>query len=60
MSFFDCFAAQEYNGKFSCKALTVMDCNECSFFKTKEQVREERKAAEARHKKVGWMKGDKE
>ena len=61
----DCFAYTDTGtygprGVKGCRALSVLDCNNCDFYKTNEQVEEEKKAVEARHKKVGWMKGDKE
>lgn len=55
----DCFAYYVGpRGGQDCRALRVLDCNNCGFFKTQEQVEEEKKAVEVRHKKVGWMKGD--
>ena len=57
----DCFAYyNRLDRGGECRALSVLDCNNCGFYKTNEQVEEEKKAVEVRHKKVGWMKGDKE
>lgn len=62
----DCFAfvsgdKQSYgpNGVRGCRALRVLDCNKCSFYRTQEQVEDGREAAEKRLKKIKHIiKGD--
>lgn len=41
----DCFAFNMYGKTFKCAALHRKHCQNCSFYKTREQVQEERKNA---------------
>lgn len=46
----DCFA---YRGGKSCNALKELDCDDCPFYKTKEQVEQEEKLVQKRLLQVG-------
>ena len=58
--FSNCCMYRQSNGKQWCAALKILDCDDCNFYKTQEQVEEEEKLVQARHKKIRWMKGDKD
>ena len=49
---FDCFGLQNLNGKYSCKALKKLDCDDCNFFKTTKQAKKDRKLAMERLKSL--------
>jgi hypothetical protein len=49
-----CFAD---TGK-GCSALTKKQCDDCSFFKTQEQVNQENKLIQERLIQIGRVKGD--
>lgn len=50
----DCFAfKQSGGGKAVCIALTCIDCVGCSFYKTKEQFKEDVKKCELHNQKTG-------
>lgn len=50
----NCFAYFEKNGRKKCKALKVLDCENCKFFHTKEYYEE--KVLPLKHKKSGGVK----
>lgn len=45
----NCFAL---NGAGTCRALKETSCHNCKFFKTKERIEAERRAAQERHTKL--------
>lgn len=51
----DCFACRVSNGRTSCDALKVQNCNKCAFYKSKEQLREERKRYPFRVSPDGYL-----
>lgn len=49
-----CFAYVEKNGTVKCKALTVMDCAFCPFYKSKSRALLETQRADTRRVKLGY------
>ena len=53
---FDCFGFRRGDNKVWCSALKKLDCDECSFYKTKAQVAEEERLV---NKRVLFLKDSK-
>lgn len=49
----DCFAIRIHAGHGTCVALTEIDCRNCSFYKSKEQHKEELE----KYPPAAWFKG---
>ncbi len=52
----NCFGFQNFNERYSCKALKIMRCDGCSFYKTREQVRLEQERTERRLKEIAYVR----
>lgn len=49
----DCFARYEVSNKVKCSALDKKNCQNCTFYKTTEQVKSERAEAVNHLKEIG-------